>query len=217
LLDTMQVGCSTVVQVPGLPEATSGHATPSGFPCVCACATASCAIFALVGPFHQKWRYETSPVVTDGHVTPFGVPLGEVRACVIGSALWFPPPISSMATGTSPFTGYLPLLLAPSIITQKFVVFGYVRGCCVVLQGCPRSHCGISKSQMNEMVNLIPTCIVSNKKLVWWRYFRSKGPIKADIVQLPVAHVHIQGLTWPSVTSGSHGTCTTLLYFILLL
>ena len=57
------------------------------------------------------------------------------------------------------------ILLAPSIITQKFVVFGYVRGCCVVLQGCPRSHYGISKSQMNEMVNLIPTCIVSNKKL----------------------------------------------------
>jgi hypothetical protein len=30
--------------------------------------------------------------------------------------------------------GYLPVsrhLLAPSIITQKFVVFGYVRGCCV--------------------------------------------------------------------------------------
>jgi hypothetical protein len=26
-------------------------------------------------------------------------------------------------------------------------------------------HCGISESEMNEMVNLIPTCIVSNKKL----------------------------------------------------
>jgi hypothetical protein len=57
------------------------------------------------------------------------------------------------------------ILLAPSIITQKFVVFEYVRGCCVVLLGCPRSHCGISKSQMNEMVNHIPTCIVSNKNL----------------------------------------------------
>ena len=34
------------------------------------------------------------------------------------------------------------------------------RICCVVLQGCPRSHC-----EMNEMVNLIPTCIVSNKTL----------------------------------------------------
>jgi hypothetical protein len=39
------------------------------------------------------------------------------------------------------------------------------RGSCVVLQGCLRSHCGISKIQMKEMVNLIPTCIVSNKKL----------------------------------------------------
>ena len=37
------------------------------------------------------------------------------------------------------------------------------RICCVVLQGCLRFHCGISKSQMNEMVNLIPTCIVTNK------------------------------------------------------
>jgi hypothetical protein len=33
---------------------------------------------------------------------------------------------------------------------------------CVVLQGCLCSHCGISKS---HMVNLIPTCIVSSKKL----------------------------------------------------
>ena len=57
------------------------------------------------------------------------------------------------------------ILLASSIITQKFVVCRYVRGCCVILQDCPRSHCGISKSQMNEMVNLIPTCIISNKKL----------------------------------------------------
>ena len=29
------------------------------------------------------------------------------------------------------------------------------RICCVVLQGCPRSHSGISKSQTNEIVNLI--------------------------------------------------------------
>jgi hypothetical protein len=42
-------------------------------------------------------------------------------------------------------------------------VFGYIRYrlCCVVLQWCflsrPLSHCGIStKSQMNEMVHLIP-------------------------------------------------------------
>jgi hypothetical protein len=29
-----------------------------------------------VGPFDRKLRYETSPVVTEGHVIPFGVPLG---------------------------------------------------------------------------------------------------------------------------------------------
>ena len=60
----------------------------------------------------------------------------------------------SMVTGTSP--GYLPLLFSYSV----YIYIG-----CVVLQGCLRSHCGISKSQM---VNLIPTCIVSSKK----KYFR---------------------------------------------
>ena len=31
----------------------------------------------------------------------------------------------------------------------------------------------------------------------WWRYFRSKGPTRADIAQLPVAHAHTQGnLLW---------------------
>ena len=102
-----------VVQVQGLPEMTEGHVTPSGFPCMCACATrncaisvqwngvrmrnirpkeafwpeltlwnvtfvvteghpkgvegvcacitSGCAISALVGSFHRKWRYETSP------------------------------------------------------------------------------------------------------------------------------------------------------------
>ena len=46
-----------------------------------------------------------------------------------------------------------------------------------------------------------------------WRYFLSKGPTRVDIAQLPVAHAHTQrnpeGVTWPSVTSGSPGTCTT--------
>jgi hypothetical protein len=27
---------------------------------VCACATGRCVIFALVGPFHRKWRHQTS-------------------------------------------------------------------------------------------------------------------------------------------------------------
>jgi hypothetical protein len=42
-----------LVVVTWLPKVTW---TPSGFPCVCACATGSCA----------------TPVVTEGHVTPFG-------------------------------------------------------------------------------------------------------------------------------------------------
>jgi hypothetical protein len=48
---------------------------------VCACATGSCAIFALVGPFDRKWRYETSPIVTEGH--PKGVE--GVCACTTAS------------------------------------------------------------------------------------------------------------------------------------
>jgi hypothetical protein len=53
--------CSTVVQVPWLPEVTKGHVTPSGFPWVCAYTTGNYAISDLVGPFDWKWRYETSP------------------------------------------------------------------------------------------------------------------------------------------------------------
>jgi hypothetical protein len=55
--------CSTVVQVPWLPEVIEGHECHvtlkewKG----CACATGSCAISALVGPFHWKWRHQTSP------------------------------------------------------------------------------------------------------------------------------------------------------------
>jgi hypothetical protein len=55
-----------------------------------------------------------------------------------------------MVTGASP--GYLPLLFSYSVC----IYIG-----CVVLQWCLRSHCGISKSQM---VNLIPTCLVSSIK-----------------------------------------------------
>jgi hypothetical protein len=49
--------CSTVLQAPWLPKC---------FPWVCACPSGSCAISALVGPFDRKWRYETSPVMTEG-------------------------------------------------------------------------------------------------------------------------------------------------------
>ena len=60
-----------------------------------------------------------------------------------------------MVTGTSP--GYLPLVFS-------YIVYIYIG--CVVLQGCLCSHCGISTSQM---VNLIPTCIVSSKKKNYFR------------------------------------------------
>jgi hypothetical protein len=44
---------------------------------------------------------------------------------------------------------------------------------------------------------------------------------RANIAQLPVAHAHTQGnpevVTWPSVTSSSHATCTTVLHFVLLI
>jgi hypothetical protein len=53
-------------------------------------ATGSCAIFSLVGPLHRK--------------------------CPLGCSVGRPRPISSMATGTSPFTGYLPLLFSYNII-----------------------------------------------------------------------------------------------------
>ena len=62
------------------------HVTPKGLIWkgeVCACATESCTISALVGSFHLK--------------------------CPLGCSLGRPRPISSVVTGTSPFTGYLPL------------------------------------------------------------------------------------------------------------
>jgi len=58
---------------------------------LCACATASCAISALVGPFDRKrpcpevaltgsrfcaFFLSNSNMATEGHLTPFGVPLG---------------------------------------------------------------------------------------------------------------------------------------------
>ena len=43
-----------VVQVPRLPKVSKGHMTPSVFPWVCVCTTASCTIFTLAGPFDRK-------------------------------------------------------------------------------------------------------------------------------------------------------------------
>ena len=109
----------------------------------------SCAITALVGPFDQKWRYEASSVVT---LTPKGVPLGEVRTCTnesctisalagpfhrkcpFGCSLVRPYPMSSMATGTSPFTGYLPLSCHFISTFNNGFHLRCFRKCCVVLQ-----------------------------------------------------------------------------------
>ena len=54
--------CSTVVQIPGLPEVTKGQVTPKEVPLVWfhACGTGSCPIFTLLGSFHRKWRHQTS-------------------------------------------------------------------------------------------------------------------------------------------------------------
>jgi len=60
---------------------TGSHVTesaPTGN-MLCACATGSCAISALVGPFHRKWRHKSSR-------DPLGFPWkGGVRACATGS------------------------------------------------------------------------------------------------------------------------------------
>ena len=105
----------------------------------------------LVVPFDRRWRYETSPVVTE-HVTTEGSSLWERacatgscarsalmgtfdRKCPLGCSLGRPRPMSSMATGTSPFTGYLSLLFSYNIIyfNNGFHLRCF-RICCVVLQ-----------------------------------------------------------------------------------
>jgi hypothetical protein len=160
----------------------------------CACATGSCAISSLVGAFWPevtKSRDRKTPCPEVSMIgsrfcacpafprvflssrtgcdrrllDPFGVPLGmhnrklrntcsdrrsrDPLGSILGvfsttSASYNPrkPLFLYLVTGTS--LGYLPLLFSYS-----------------VYKGCLRSHCGISKSQM---VNLIPTCIVSNQK-----------------------------------------------------
>jgi hypothetical protein len=98
-----------VVQVPGLLEVTKGQVTLREFPWVCACTTESCPISALVGPFDRKWRYEALPRRDQRSPDPFGVPLGGVRACVIGSALGvFSRTSASYLLFSSPYH-YLPL------------------------------------------------------------------------------------------------------------
>ena len=141
---------------------------PEGCGRVCACATGNCTIFSLVGPFDRKWRHQTSPVVTpEGSLegcahaqpevaqyspwlgpfhrkwrhqtSPVGLPLEVTWSEVpLGCSLGRPCPISRMATGTSPFTGYLPLSRHFIFIITFLTKVCCFRICCVVLQGCPR-------------------------------------------------------------------------------
>jgi len=60
------------------PEVALTESAPTGSR-LCACATGSWSISALVGPFHRKWRHKTSR-------DPLGFPWkGGVRACATGS------------------------------------------------------------------------------------------------------------------------------------
>jgi hypothetical protein len=122
--------------------------------------------------FCPRFFFSSSNMATEcdrRSLDPFGVLLGvrnrklcntrsSSKQCWLGCSLRRPRPITivnprpifSMVTGTS--LCYLPLLFSYSV---------YIG--CVVLQGCLRSHCGIS---MSQMVNLIPSCIVSSQKTI---------------------------------------------------
>ena len=100
------------------------------------CATRSCAIFALEGLFHRKWRRRTSPVrlpleleVTRSEV-PLGCSLGRPHpkvACLLEVYL---------SLVICPFPAILFSRGAPSIITFLTTVccFRICSRCCVVLQ-----------------------------------------------------------------------------------
>jgi hypothetical protein len=104
-----------------------------------ACATVSCTISALVGPFHWKWRHQASPVWLLLEVTWSEVSLGY--------SLGRPRPISSMATGTSPYH-YLPLsrhfiFMGSTFnnnISYKSLLFSDML--CSTPSSLSRSHCG---------------------------------------------------------------------------
>ena len=155
----------------GLPEVTWHR---RGFPWVCICTTGSCAISVLVGPFDRKWRYETSSVVTEGHVTrsfpwvctcatgscAISAPSGAFWPEVTSSPIGLPLEVGECSLGrprlslSSP--GYLPHLFSYniSIITYKVCCF---RIYCVVLQGW---YFYFTKSQMNEMCDIFIMCFV---------------------------------------------------------
>ena len=102
---------TAIVQVTWLPEVTEGHLTHSVFPwgahaqpkvaqyppcgMACACASGSCAISAHV------WPFDGGDVII--HMTSPGS-----WGCYLGR----PRSMLSMAIGTNPFTGYLPLLFS---------------------------------------------------------------------------------------------------------
>ena len=101
-----------VVQVPWLTEVTKGHVIPSGFLWVCACETESCAISILWNcvPMRNRNLRNIRPSGSFWEVTSssIGLPLEVEGGCSVGR----PRPMLIMATGTSPFTGYLLLLFS---------------------------------------------------------------------------------------------------------
>jgi len=80
-------------------------------------------------------------------------------------------------------------------------------------RGRPREHPATSSSSPN----------FQGKPYVWWRHFRWKGPTRADIAQLPVAHActlpreslrgHVRSLrvTFHNVTSGEKAPLVRIL------
>ena len=112
------------------------------------------------------------PVVTEGHPKGGGRDARtRNRKCPSG-ALWDVCVYRFLFLVICPFPAILFSWGMPSIITFLTKVC-CLRICSRLLCSTPsslsrpRSHCGIStkkpKSQMNEMVTLIPTCIVSSK------------------------------------------------------
>ena len=112
---------------------------------MCACATGS---RGFLPGFPWKGRVRacaTGSYAISDQTSPVGIPLENMvarmhdRKCPWGCSLGHPGPIT--LSFSTPFTGYLPLSRyfifmgsAFNNFLQKFVVFGYVRGCCVVLQ-----------------------------------------------------------------------------------
>ena len=83
-------------------QVTSSNVTSKGVPLgeLCPCATKSCAISALLSPFHRKWRHQasrhsfgfpwkgnvlacaTNICIISDQTSPVGLPLENMRACM---------------------------------------------------------------------------------------------------------------------------------------